>query len=125
MVVRRELARYRGNEVNTTGDGFLATFDGPARAIRCAIRIREELRQLGLEIRVGLHTGECELFGDDVGGVAVHIGARVEARARPGEVLVSSTVKDLVVGSGLHFEDRGTHHLKGIPDEWHLFAVAN
>ena len=125
MVVRRELARYRGNEVNTTGDGFLATFDGPARAIRCAIRIREELRQLGIEIRAGLHTGECELLGDDIGGVAVHIGARVEARAMPGEVLVSSTVKDLVVGSGLQFEDRGTYTLKGIPDEWQLFAVAN
>ena len=125
MVVRRELARHRGNEVNTTGDGFLVTFDGPARAIRCAIRIREELRQRGLEIRIGLHTGECELLGDDIGGVAVHIGARVEARAMPGEVLVSSTVKDLVVGSGLQFEDRGTHTLKGIPDEWHLFAVAD
>ncbi len=125
MVVRRELARHRGKEVNTTGDGFFVTFDGPARAIRCAIRIREELRQRGLEIRIGLHTGECELLGDDIGGVAVHIGARVEARAMPGEVLVSSTVKDLVVGSGLQFEDRGTHTLKGIPDEWHLFAVAN
>jgi class 3 adenylate cyclase len=125
VVVRRELARHRGNEVNTTGDGFLATFDGPARAIRCAVRIREELRQLGIEIRVGLHTGECELLGDDIGGVAVHIGARVEARAMPGEVLVSSTVKDLVVGSGLQFEDRGTHTLKGIPDEWRLFAVVS
>jgi class 3 adenylate cyclase len=125
VVVRRELARHRGNEVNTTGDGFLATFDGPARAIRCAVRMREELRQLGIEIRVGLHTGECELLGDDIGGVAVHIGARVEARAMPGEVLVSSTVKDLVVGSGLQFEDRGTHTLKGIPDEWRLFAVVS
>jgi class 3 adenylate cyclase len=125
MVVRRELARHRGKEVNTTGDGFLVTFDGPARAIRCAIRIREELRQRGLEIRIGLHTGECELLSGDIGGVAVHIGARVEARAMPGEVLVSSTVKDLVVGSGLQFEDRGTHTLKGIPDEWHLFAVAD
>jgi class 3 adenylate cyclase len=125
VVVRRELTRHRGNEVNTTGDGFLATFDGPARAIRCAVRMREELRQLGIEIRVGLHTGECELLGDDIGGVAVHIGARVEARAMPGEVLVSSTVKDLVVGSGLQFEDRGTHTLKGIPDEWRLFAVVS
>jgi class 3 adenylate cyclase len=125
VVVRRESARHRGNEVNTTGDGFLATFDGPARAIRCAVRIREELRQLGIEVRVGLHTGECELLGDDIGGVAVHIGARVEARAMPGEVLVSSTVKDLVVGSGLQFEDRGTHTLKGIPDEWRLFAVVS
>ena len=125
MVVRRELARHRGKEVNTTGDGFLATFDGPARAIRCVIRIREELRQLGIEIRAGLHTGECELIGDDISGIVVHIGARVKAKAMPGEVLVSSTVKDLVVGSGLQFEDRGTHTLKGIPDEWHLFAVAN
>ena len=112
-------------KVNTTGDGFLATFDGPARVIRCAISIREELRQLGIEIRIGLHTGECELLGDDIGGVAAHIGARVEAKAMPGEVLVYSTVKDLVVGSGLQFEDRGTHTIKGIPDEWHLFAVAN
>jgi class 3 adenylate cyclase len=112
-------------KVNTTGDGFLATFDGPARAIRCAISIREELRQLGIDNRIGLHTGECELLGDDIGGVAVHIGARVEAKAMPGEVLVYSTVKDLVVGSGLQFEDRGTHTIKGIPDEWHLFAVAN
>ena len=103
----------------------MATFDGPARAIRCAVRIREELRRLGIEIRAGLHTGECELVGDDIGGIAVHIGARVEAKAIPGEVLVSSTVKDLVVGSGLQFEDRGTHTLKGIPDEWRLFAVAN
>ena len=112
-------------KVNTTGDGLLATFDGPARAIRCAISIREELRQLGIEIRIGLHTGGCELLGDDIGGVAVHIGARVDAKAMPGEVLVYSTVKDLVVGSGLQFEDRGTHTIKGIPGEWHLFAVAN
>ncbi len=124
-VMRHELARYRGREVATTGDGFLATFDGPARAIRCAIGAREAVRQLGLEIRAGLHTGECELLGEDVGGIAVHIGARVAASAMPGEVLVSSTVKDLVAGSGLQFEDRGTHTLKGIPDEWRLFAVAN
>ena len=123
--IRQVLERYRATEIDTTGDGFLATFDGPARAIRCAVRIREELRQLGIEIRVGLHTGECELLGDDIGGVAVHIAARVEARAMPGEVLVSSTVKDLVVGSGLQFEDRGTHTLKGIPDEWRLFAVVS
>jgi class 3 adenylate cyclase len=124
-VMRHELARYRGREVATTGDGFLATFDGPARAIRCAIGAREAVRQLGLEIRAGLHTGECELLGEDVGGIAVHIGARVAASARPGEVLVSSTVKDLVAGSGLQFEDRGTRTLKGIPDEWRLFAVVS
>jgi class 3 adenylate cyclase len=125
MVMRHELARYRGREVATTGDGFLATFDGPARAIRCAIGAREAVRQLGLEIRAGLHTGECELLGEDVGGIAVHIGARVAASARSGEVLVSSTVKDLVAGSGLQFEDRGTRILKGIPDEWRLFAVVS
>ena len=125
MVMRRELARFRGREVATTGDGFLATFDGPARAIRCAIGARAAVRQLGLEIRAGLHTGECELLGEDVGGIAVHIGARVAASARPGEVLVSSTVKDLVAGSGLQFEDRGTHTLKGIPDEWRLLAVVS
>jgi class 3 adenylate cyclase len=125
MVMRHELTRYRGREVATTGDGFLATFDGPARAIRCAIGAREAVRQLGLEIRAGLHTGECELLGEDVGGIAVHIGARVAASARPGEVLVSSTVKDLVAGSGLQFQDRGTRTLKGIPDEWRLFAVVS
>jgi class 3 adenylate cyclase len=125
MVMRHELARYRGREVATTGDGFLATFDGPARAIRCAIGAREAVRQLGLEIRAGLHTGECELLGEDVGGIAVHIGARVAASARPGEVLVSSTVKDLVAGSELQFQDRGTRTLKGIPDEWRLFAVVS
>jgi class 3 adenylate cyclase len=124
-VVRRELDRFRGRELNTAGDGFLATFDGPARAIRCAIGAREVVRQLGLEIRAGLHTGECELLGEDVGGIAVHIGARVAASARPGEVLVSSTVKDLVAGSGLQFEDRGTRTLKGIPDEWRMFAVVS
>src|SRR5213075_2961421 len=104
-------------------DGFLAIFDGPARAIRCASAIRDGVRPLGIEIRAGLHTGECELMGEDVGGIAVHIGARVAASASPGEVLVSSTVKDLVAGSGLRFADRGPHALKGIPDEWRLFAV--
>ncbi len=121
--VRGELTRYRGREVNTAGDGFLATFDGPARAIRCACAIRDAVRSHGLQVRAGLHTGECELLGDDVGGIAVHIGARVVSMAGPDEVVVSSTVKDLVVGSGIHFGDRGAHVLKGVPGEWHLFAV--
>ena len=123
-VVRRELARHRGTEVKTTGDGFLATFDGPARGIRCARSIAEGVRQLGIEIRAGLHTGECELRNGDVGGIAVHTGARVSARAEPGEVLVSSTVRDLVAGSGIEFEDRGSHELKGVPGEWRLYAVS-
>jgi class 3 adenylate cyclase len=122
-VVRSELARFRGREVKTAGDGFLATFDGPARAIRCACAVRNAVRSLGIEIRAGLHTGECELMGDDVGGIAVHTGARVAASAAPGEVLVSSTVKDLVAGSRLRFADRGTHDLRGVPGEWRLFAV--
>ena len=122
-LVRRELGRFRGREVKTLGDGFLATFDGPARAIRCACAIRDAVRPLGIEIRAGLHTGECELIGDDVGGIAVHIGARVTAGAAPGEVRVSSTVKDLVAGSGLRFVDRGTYNLHGVPGEWRLFAV--
>jgi class 3 adenylate cyclase len=109
--------------VNTTGDGLLATFDGPARAIRCAVSIRERVRPLGIRVRTGLHTGECELIGNDVGGIAVHIAARVAAKAEPDEVLVSSTVKDLVAGSHLRFADRGSHRLKGVPDEWRLFAV--
>ena len=109
--------------MKTTGDGILATFDGPARAIRCAQAIREGVRALGIEIRAGLHTGEVEVMGDDVGGIAVHIGARVSATAAPGEVVVSSTVKDLVAGSGIEFEDRATHALKGIPGEWRLYAV--
>jgi class 3 adenylate cyclase/esterase/lipase len=114
-LVRRDLARFRGREVKTLGDGFLAIFDGPARAIRCARAIRDGVRALGIEIRAGLHTGECELMGEDVGGIAVHIGARVAASASPGEVLVSSTVKDLVTGSGLGFVDRGTQELRGVP----------
>jgi class 3 adenylate cyclase len=122
-VVRAELDRFRGSEVDTTGDGFLATFDGPARAIRCAVAICAAVRALGLEVRAGLHTGEIELMDGKVGGIAVHIGARVVAIARPNEVLVSSTVKDLVAGSGIEFEDRGTHELKGVPDEWRLLAV--
>jgi pimeloyl-ACP methyl ester carboxylesterase len=121
-LVRRELVRFRGREIDTAGDGFLATFDGPARAVRCACAISEEVRGLGLEIRAGLHTGECEVMGDDVGGIAVHTCARVAALAAPSEVLVSSTVKDLVAGSGLNFQDRGTRSLKGIPGEWRLFA---
>jgi len=123
--VRREVARFRGREVNTTGDGFLLTFDGPARAIQCARAIRDAARSLGLSIRAGLHTGECEIIGDGVGGIAVHIGARVAAQAEPDEVLVSSTVKDLVAGSGLRFEGRGFHTLKGVPDEWRLFRVVS
>jgi class 3 adenylate cyclase len=122
-VVRGELARFRGREVKHTGDGFLATFDGPARAIRCATAITAALEDLGLEIRSGLHTGELEIVGDDVAGVAVHIGARVAAHAGRGEVLVSGTVHDLVAGSGLEFSDRGTHELKGVPGEWRLYAV--
>jgi class 3 adenylate cyclase len=122
--VRRELAVHRGREVKTMGDGFLAVFDGPARAIRCAVAIREDLRKLGIGVRAGIHTGEVELMGEDVGGMAVNIGARVGALGGDGEVLVSSTVKELVVGSGIEFEDRGTHRLKGAPDEWRLFAVA-
>jgi len=122
-VVRRELARHRGSEVKMTGDGFLATFDGPARGISCARAISEAVRPLGIEVRAGLHTGECEVIGDDVGGIAVHTGARVSAEAEPGEVLVSSTVKDLVAGSGIEFEDRGSRELKGVPGEWRLYAV--
>jgi pimeloyl-ACP methyl ester carboxylesterase len=122
-VVRRELDRFRGREIDTAGDGFLAAFDGPARAVRCAVAIGEAVRGLGLEIRAGIHTGEVERAGNDIRGLAVHIGARVSARADPGEVLVSSTVKDLVAGSGIDFQDRGAHTLKGVPGEWHLFAV--
>lgn len=123
-LVRKELTRFRGHEVDTAGDGFFATFDGPARAIRCASSIREAVRQLGIDIRAGVHTGECELMGDKVAGIAVHIGARVMAKAGPGDVLVSGTTKDLVAGAGLQFQDRGTHVLKGVPGEWRLFAVA-
>jgi class 3 adenylate cyclase len=122
-IVRGELERWRGTEVKTIGDSFLATFDGPARAIRCARGIIDAVAALGLRLRAGLHTGECELVGDDVAGIAIHIGARVMAYAQPGEVLATSTVKDLVVGSGLQFADRGLHSLRGIPDEWRLYAV--
>jgi class 3 adenylate cyclase len=124
-LVRRELGRFRGRELSTAGDGFLATFDGPARAVACAVSIREGARALGLQIRFGLHTGELELAGSEIRGIAVHTGARVAAKAGPGEVLASSTVKDLVAGSGLEFEDRGSHELKGVPGEWRLYAVAS
>jgi pimeloyl-ACP methyl ester carboxylesterase len=123
QVVRRQLARFRGREVKTTGDGFLATFDGPARAIRAADAIRAELNDLGLGVRVGLHTGECELLGEDIGGIAVHIAARVVAQAGAGEIWCSRTVKDLVAGSGFAFTDRGSYRLKGVPEPWQLFAV--
>jgi len=121
--VRGQLGRFRGKEMDTAGDGFFATFDGPARAIRCAFAIREGIRELDLEVRVGLHTGECELVDGKAGGIAVHIGARVASLAEPGEVIVSSTVKDLVAGSGIEFEDRGEHQLKGISEAWRLFTV--
>jgi class 3 adenylate cyclase len=121
--IRRELDRYRGQEVKTTGDGFLAAFDGPGRAINCAQSIAESSRDLGLEIRAGVHSGECELRGDDLAGIAVHIGARVASLAGPGEVLVTGTVRDLVNGSGIQFVDRGRHALKGVPGEWQVLAV--
>jgi class 3 adenylate cyclase len=121
--VRSELSRFRGREIDTSGDGFFAVFDGPARAIRCACAITKAVKPLGLEVRAGLHTGECELIGEKVGGIAVHTCARVAAKAQPGEVLVSRTVKDLVAGSGIEFLERGTAELKGIPGEWQLFAV--
>jgi class 3 adenylate cyclase len=123
-LVRRQIAQFRGREISTAGDGFLALFDGPARGVRCALAICEAVRALGLEVRAGLHTGECERMGDDVGGIAVHIGARIAAEAGAGEVLTSSTVKDLVVGSGLTFRDRGSRALKGVEGEWRLFAAA-
>ena len=122
-VIRGELERSRGKEIDTAGDGFLATFDGPARAVRCALAIIVPLRDLGLEVRAGVHTGEMALRGDDVAGLAVHIGARVATLARPSEVLVSSTVKNLTAGAGLLFEDAGEHELKGVPDRWHLYRV--
>jgi len=122
-LVRRALERHRGREIKRTGDGFLATFDGPARALRCASSISAAVRSLGIEVRAGLHTGEVEVMNGDIGGLAVHIGARVMSAAGPSEVLVSSTVKDLVVGSGIEFEERGMRELKGVPGEWRLFAV--
>jgi len=125
QIVRANLARFRGHEVKTMGDGFLATFDGPARGVRCAEAIAAGIRPLGIEIRAGLHTGEVAFEGDDVAGLGVAIGARVGAKARPNEVLVSQTVKDLVAGSGLTFEDAGEHELKGVPDRWHLYRVVS
>jgi class 3 adenylate cyclase len=124
-VVRAQLARFRGREVSTSGDGFLAMFDGPQRAIRCAMAMRDAVQALGIEIRAGLHTGECEVRGEDIGGIAVHIGARVSALAGTNDVLVSSTLRDLVIGSGLVFDERGAYELKGVPGEWRLFAVAS
>lgn len=122
-VIRRQLDRFRGRELDTAGDGFFASFDGPARAIRCAQAINQSVRELGLEIRAGLHTGECEIVGDKIGGVAVHIGARIAAQAGPGEILVSSTVKDLVAGSGIGFKERGTADFKGLAGAWQPYAL--
>jgi len=123
VLVRQEIGRWRGEEIDTAGDGFLITFDGPARAIRCAQAILTAAAEQGLQVRAGLHTGEIERRGSQIGGIAVHIAARVTASAEPGEVLVSSTVRDLVAGSGIRFEDRGTHRLKGVPDPWRLFGA--
>jgi class 3 adenylate cyclase len=122
-LVRKLLTEHGGREIKTTGDGFLALFDAPTRAIRCALAIRDELRGLEIDVRIGMHSGEVEMRGDDVGGIAVNIGARVASAGAPGEVLVSSTVRELVSGSGIGFEDRGDHELKGVPDRWRLFAV--
>ncbi|SEF12535.1 Adenylate cyclase, class 3 [Rhizobiales bacterium GAS191] len=122
-LVREQLQRHRGREINTSGDGFLAAFDGPARAVRCGQTIADGVKKLGIHIRAGVHTGECQVIGEDLGGIAVHIGARIGALAAPDEVLVSSTVRDLVAGSGLRFEARGNHVLKGIPGDWHLLAA--
>ena len=122
-IVRETLGRYRGVENDTAGDGFFATFDGPARAIRCAQELSGRVRDLGIEIRAGIHTGECEFINDKIGGIAVTIGARISAMAGPSEILISQTVKDLVAGSGLAFEDAGEHELKGVPDRWHLYRV--
>jgi class 3 adenylate cyclase len=123
MLVRRELLRFRGREIDTAGDGFLASFDGPARAIRCACAIVESVHDLGVSIRAGLHTGECEVTDGKIAGIEVHTGARVAALAAAYEVLVSSTVRDLVAGSGIRFDEKGAHELKGIPRQWRLFAV--
>ena len=123
LAVRRQLDRFSGRPVKATGDGILATFDGPARAVRCACAIRDLVRSLGIEVRVGVHAGEVELVGDDIAGIAVHVAQRIQHHAQPSEVLVSSTIKDLVAGSGLTFNDRGTHRLKGIQDDWHIYSV--
>jgi class 3 adenylate cyclase len=123
--VRTELARYRGEERDTAGDGFFATFDGPARAIHCARAVIDRVGELGLAVRAGVHTGECEIHEDKVAGIAVAIGARVASAAGAGNIFVSSTVKDLVAGSGIEFAERGVHQLKGVPGEWHLYSVAD
>jgi class 3 adenylate cyclase len=123
--VRNQLIRYKGREIKTTGDGFLATFDGPAKAVRCACAIRDEVRLLGIEIRAGLHTGECEIIDDDISGISVHIAARIMSKAMPGEVFSSGTVKDLVAGSGIKFEKKGLFSLKGIPGAWEIYSVVN
>jgi len=123
FAVRLQLECYRGREIDTTGDGFLASFDGPARAVRCGRAIADAVKSLGLQVRAGVHTGECELLGGKLGGIAVHIGARVAALAAADEVLVSSTVKDLVAGSGIRFEERGMYQLKGVPGQWNLLAA--
>jgi class 3 adenylate cyclase len=123
MTVREQLKRFRGREIDTAGDGFLAAFDGPARAVRAACAVTSGVRKLGLDVRTGLHTGECEVIGKKLTGIAVHIGARVAALAGPGEVIVSGTVKDLLAGSGLKFRERGTHELKGVPGPWQLYSV--
>jgi class 3 adenylate cyclase len=123
--VRDTLVHFRGQEINTTGDGFVASFDGPARAIRCAKAIGEATRPLNIDLRMGLHTGECEVRGNDLSGLAVHVAARIGALAAPGEVFVSGMVKDLVLGSGIDFSERGEHELKGVPGLWPLFAVSN
>ena len=123
--MRRRLAEFRGEELDVAGDGFLASFDGPGRAIRCACAIRADLAEIELELRAGVHTGECERLDGKLSGIAVHTGARIAGAAQPGEVLVSSTVRDLVAGSGLEFEERGLHELKGVPGEWRLYAVVD
>ena len=123
--VRDHLRRFRGKEINTTGDGFLASFDGPARAIRCALALPDATKALGIDLHLGLHTGECEVRGDDLGGLAVHIAARIGSLAAPGEVLVSGTVKDLVVGSGIEFTERGEHQLKGVPGTCKLYRAVS
>ncbi len=122
-IVRRELDRYRGKETNTAGDGILATFDGPARAVRCASAISASVKALGIDVRAGVHTGEVEQMGDNIGGIAVHIASRVQAEAQPGQVVASRTVKDLAVGSGITFDSIGQKELKGVPDKWDLFTA--
>jgi class 3 adenylate cyclase len=124
-LVRRQIQTFKGREVKTTGDGFLLAFDSPARAVQCARAIRDGVARLGLEIRAGLHSGECEVVGSDLAGIAVHVASRVQTAAGPGEVLVSSTVRDLVAGSGLRFADRGRHELKGLEGDWHLLAIVD